>query len=341
VSHKPAPAPVEYKVDDQEILMGFYKKLMWDWMVPRIPASITPNSITIFGQAAALLAVVFAWIAVNGTPIGYLISSFLLLTYLTCDNVDGPHARRTGRSSPLGEFLDHGLDGIASGAVLVTTALVLRIDAIPMVLLCALGAAGFILVFWEQFRTGHLVIPKFSSTEGVTFLILVMLCQLALGDPAWLSFTTATVNVATIIVAIALVGYAAAMAPPIVRAGQRGVSALELLPICGLAATFAVYPIVGGSPIIPAIAAGIFGADVVCRMIVMRHEGDTGSILSPLHALLLAPVVAAIAAPAAWTVTGWSTLGLIFMSGLYSRTLYRGISGLLARAGDRAEVMSR
>lgn len=328
--------PVEYKVDDQELLLGFYKAVLWNRMVPRIPRAITPNTITIVGQIMGLLAVVFAWLAVSGHPVGYLLSALSLLTYLTFDNIDGAHARRTGRCSPLGEFLDHGLDGVASGAVLLTTGLVLRVDPIPLVLLCVLGAVGFSMVFWEQYRTGHLVIPKVSSTEGVTFLILIQLALLIFGDPATLNFSESGFNVAHAIVVIVLVGYAAALAPPIVRAAQHGVRPWELIPLALVAGSFAVYPVMGGHPIIPAVAVGMLGADVVCRMIVKRHRRQWSAITSRLHVLVVLPAIGAVAAPNAWTVNGWSALALIIVSALYSRTLFRGVSEMLARGNARA-----
>ena len=297
VERKNQGAPVEYKVDDQELLLGFYKTVLWNRMVPRIPRAISPNSITITGQIMGLLAVVFAWLAVNGNPVGYVLSALSLLTYLTFDNIDGAHARRTGRCSPLGEFLDHGLDGIASGAVLLTTGLVLRVDPIPLVLLCVLGAVGFSMVFWEQYRTGHLVIPKVSSTEGVTFLIVIELVLLAAGDPATLQFSQSGFNVAHAVIIATLVGYAAALAPPIVRAAQHGVKPWELIPLALVAGSFAAYPVMGGNAIIPAIAVGMLGADVVCRMIVKRHRRETGAIVSKLHALVVLPAIGAVAAP--------------------------------------------
>ena len=328
---KKIAVPVAYKVDDQEFLLGFYKKALWNRMVPRIPASIAPNTITIVGQLMALLAIPFAYFATTGTPVFYVVSALLLLGYLTADNVDGPHARRTGQASPLGEVLDHGLDGIASGAVLLITTLVLRVDALPMVILCTLGAVGFALVFWEQFRTGLLVIPRFSSTEGVTFLMVIELILFFAHDPATLQFSLTEFNAATAIVIITLVGYAGAMAPPIVRASQLGVRPWELIPVMLLAGSFATFPALGGQPIIPAIAVGVLGADIVCRMIVMRHQGVAGRLLSPLHLLLLGPALGAIAAPNAWTVTGWSTLTLIITVSLYARTLHHGIVEMIAR----------
>ncbi|TNF23759.1 MAG: hypothetical protein EP329_26690 [Deltaproteobacteria bacterium] len=329
--------PYEYKVDDQELLLGFYKKALWNRIVPRIPAAIAPNTITVVGQLMALLAIVAAYFGTTGTPFMYVVSMLLLLGYLTADNVDGPHARRTGQASHLGEFLDHGLDGLASGSVILIAGLILRADPLPMILLGVLGAAGFIVVFWEQFRTGLLVIPKVSSTEGVTFVMVVELILFFAHDPSWLQFSMSSFNLATAIIIATLIGYAAAMAPPIVRAGQAGTKPWELIPVFALAGSYVVFPALGGEPIIPTVAVGIFGADVVCRMIVMRHQGRAGRLLSPLHLLMLVPAIGAIAAPDAWTVTGWSSLTLIITAALYARTLQRGAVAMLAQ-GEKARA---
>ena len=44
-----------------------------------------------------MLAAVATGAAVYGYPIFYLVSAVLLLAYLTFDNIDGAHARRTKR----------------------------------------------------------------------------------------------------------------------------------------------------------------------------------------------------------------------------------------------------
>ncbi len=67
-------------------------------------------------------------------------------------------------TSALGEFLDHGLDGLASCAVLLCTAFALRVDGLALVGLVAFGSLGFGSVFWAQYRTGLLVTPRVSAT---------------------------------------------------------------------------------------------------------------------------------------------------------------------------------
>jgi len=39
--------PTAYRVEDHELLLGFYQRILWDWLVPRFPASLSPNALTI------------------------------------------------------------------------------------------------------------------------------------------------------------------------------------------------------------------------------------------------------------------------------------------------------
>ncbi len=332
-TESPKP-PTSYRVRDEELLLDFYKKLIWNRIIPRIPASITPNTLTIIGQICAVLSAVATWFAVNGQPIFYLLSCVLLLAYLTFDNIDGAHARRTKQTSVLGEFLDHGLDGLASTAVLIMTGLILRMDQSWLVLLCALGAFGFVALFWEQFRTGLLVIPRFSSTEGVTVLVVYQLVSLFAGSPDWLYFSLDTITVGTVLVFVVLVGYAGAAIPSVVRAAKVGVAAWELIPLLALMGTQLGFGALGSNAFIPAIAVGLIGADVTCRLILMRHRGEGSPFISPILWLSVLPLFVALALPTTWTATGWATLSLAVVVLSYSKNLWVGGAELLEKGRE-------
>ncbi|MFO0744306.1 MAG: CDP-alcohol phosphatidyltransferase family protein [Myxococcota bacterium] len=329
---------VTYRVEDHELLLGFYKKLCWDRLVPRIPASITPNTLTIIGQVLAVLGAVACGAATFGYPILYLVSAILFLAYLTFDNIDGPHARRTGQTSPLGEFLDHGLDGMASASLLVATAFMLQLDGMMMALLCAMAAFGFAIVFWEQFRTGLLVIPKVSTTEGVTLLALCLTAIAIAGEPTWMRFSLSDITPGTILVLAVIIGYLAACVPPIVRAWRKGVRPWELVPVVALVSVQVGFAALGATAVIPAAAAGLIGADVTCRIIVLRHRGASGPVLSPLSWLATVPLVIAAAAPNAWTPNGWAGISLAVVVLGYGTILWRGTTELLARAESTRSI---
>ena len=333
---KPSSA---YKVDDQELLLGFYKKLVWDRLVPKIPASVTPNSLTIVGQVLAVAGAVVCGVAsAFSFPILYLVSAIFFLAYLTFDNIDGPHARRTGQTSPLGEFLDHGLDGMASASLLVAAMFVLKVDGVLMALLCAVGALGFCIVFWEQFRTGLLVIPKVSTTEGVTLLAVLQLVMAVGGEPSWMRFSLDHVTAGTLMVFAMLIGYAAACAPPVFRSWKASVRPWELVPVLAVIGAQTGFAALGANAVMPAVAAGLIGADVVCRIIVLRHRGESGPVLSPMMWLTTVPLLIAVAAPTAWAANGWAGISLALVVLSYGGILYRGTNELLGRASSGRRV---
>ncbi len=315
-----------YQVDDRELLLGFYKRFLWNGLVEHIPASIAPNTITVLGQVAGVLAVVAAAAGTMGMPVFYLVSAFLWLTYMTADNIDGAHARRTGQTSPLGEFLDHGLDGLASGGVVLSAALILRMDGVWMALFLGLGALGFLVTFWEQYRTGRLIIPAMSSTEGITLLMIVETLMFALGDPTWLRFDIQAMNGATMIMLAALAGYAAAIVGPSYRVHKATGKVGELLPALAIAASAAGYVAAGASAIMPAIMVSLFGADVVGRIITLRHKGQDRPLVAPYHYLLALPLLPALALPGGWGAEAWAALSMVLSVFFYGRTLIR--SGL-------------
>jgi phosphatidylglycerophosphate synthase len=325
------PAPASYRVQDDELLLEFYKKTLWNRIVPRIPASIAPNTLTIVGQACGVLSAVATGAAVAGHPIFFLVSCFLLLAYLTFDNIDGAHARRTGQTSPLGEFLDHGLDGMASCAILIVASFVLALEQTWLVLLCTLGAFGFVALFWEQFRTGLLVIPRFSSTEGVTLLVLYQLVRFFVGSPDWLAFSYEQVTVGTVLATAVLAGYVGAAIPSVRRAAKLGVSGWELAPLAVLMSAQLAFSALGAHALVCATTVGLIGANVTCRMILLRHRGDTHPFIAPMMWLTVLPLIVPAIAPGAWTPTGWALISLAIVAIDYGKNLWLGGNELLGR----------
>lgn len=87
----------------------------WDKVESYFPYSFSPNMITITGLIFPLIMVLI--FSLNDltlskplSPIIYFLCSISLFFYQTFDAVDGKHARKTGRSSALGQVLDHGVD---------------------------------------------------------------------------------------------------------------------------------------------------------------------------------------------------------------------------------------
>src|SRR4051794_25412101 len=99
-----------YRVEDRSILLPYYQRFLVKPLLPFLPASLNPNTITHAGHLlnlAASVLLIAMW-PKRGWPL--IVAAVLLHLYVWCDNADGMHARRTNQCSPLGEFLDHGLD---------------------------------------------------------------------------------------------------------------------------------------------------------------------------------------------------------------------------------------
>ena len=109
----------------------------WNKIVQYVPKSVAPNTITIAGLIACLIAYSLitsfsefysvnhphsssSFTAVQCPPWVYFTTSFLFFCYITFDGIDGKQARRTHSASPLGEVVDHGVDGMVCTIMALT-----------------------------------------------------------------------------------------------------------------------------------------------------------------------------------------------------------------------------
>jgi CDP-diacylglycerol---glycerol-3-phosphate 3-phosphatidyltransferase len=118
-----------------------------DWFVRR---GIHPNTITAFGTACTIGAgVIFAT--------GHIRTAgwFLGLTALF-DVMDGTVARRSGKESVFGAFLDSTLDRFADGALFVGLATFYALDSVHrspwMMLVCMFGLIGAMMTSYTRAR---------------------------------------------------------------------------------------------------------------------------------------------------------------------------------------------
>jgi CDP-diacylglycerol--glycerol-3-phosphate 3-phosphatidyltransferase len=117
------------------------------WLVRR---GVHPNSITIFGTLCTVAGgVIYAsgHISAGGW--------FLGLTALF-DVLDGTVARRTGRTSTFGAFLDSTLDRVADGAVMGGLATFYALNPahknVPLMVVCLLGLIGAYMTSYIRAR---------------------------------------------------------------------------------------------------------------------------------------------------------------------------------------------
>jgi phosphatidylglycerophosphate synthase len=121
------------------------------WLVRR---GVHPNTITIFGTLCTVTGgVIYAYghISIGGW--------FLGLTALF-DVLDGTVARRTGKSSTFGAFLDSTLDRVADGAVMGGLAVFYALNPdhhnVPMMAVCLVGLIGAYMTSYIRARAESL-----------------------------------------------------------------------------------------------------------------------------------------------------------------------------------------
>lgn len=100
-----------YVVIDNSITTKLFTP-MYNFTVGFVPEYIAPNVLTISGFGCVLLSYIISLLCNNF--IGYVLMAFLTFAYMLLDAIDGKHARNTGNSSPLGEYLDHSCDNIST-----------------------------------------------------------------------------------------------------------------------------------------------------------------------------------------------------------------------------------
>lgn len=316
-----------YHVEDRSLLLGVYKRVLWDRLTVALPRRLSPNVLTIASQLMAVLAAVSCALARTETSSSKAHASVLcvlsavgFLGALTLDNIDGAHARRTGQCSKLGEFLDHGLDGVTATATLLTTGFLLHVDGPMLVVLCALGAVAFSTVFWEQFRTGILRLPKVSPTEGLTLIAAWQLAVAAFGDRPWLHFSFTQWTVGTVAVALFVLIHVLAVATPMRRAKKLGFGSAELVPLFVFAALQIGFALRGAQALVPAITVGLSAADVTSHLLMIRHQSKRGPVLPPGLYLAALPFLLELVIP---MPTLWASLSLAIVVVTYGFRVIR------------------
>jgi ethanolaminephosphotransferase len=188
----------QYKGEDRSLLYYYILSPLAAFCVNRLtPRTLAPNSITLVGLAFMVLSYLVMWYQVptllpqvNVPRWIFLYNAIAILVYQTLDNMDGKQARRTGSSSPLGLFFDHGCDAINSLFGSVNWMIAMALHPSRDSWLCwtmLFGPYGlFYIGTWEQYYTGELIMPIMNGpNEGLLGAVLMSLISWAFGPEYW------------------------------------------------------------------------------------------------------------------------------------------------------------
>lgn len=165
-------AEYQYKVEDKAITQEFLTRWLWNPIVAHLPAKIAPNTITMIGAIFVMFSGYCVWLAVmEGLRLYFVVAAVCIFIYMTCDNVDGPHARHTGQSSRLGEFLDHWFDAVDTTIFNLCIMAMLNLSEWPTIICISLIALSFFATIWEHHHTGVFHSGKFGTNESLLLMI--------------------------------------------------------------------------------------------------------------------------------------------------------------------------
>jgi phosphatidylglycerophosphate synthase len=147
---------------------------------------VTPNQLTLAGHACMWVGALPALLATPPRPLTLALVAFGAFAFNLMDTLDGLYARHTGRTSPLGELFDHGLDPISLGLAALAFGLVMELPAWLVLGSTATVAYLQFLTYLHGYRLGYVILGEIGIIEGL--LLLTALCVAAsLGAHDWLT----------------------------------------------------------------------------------------------------------------------------------------------------------
>jgi len=167
-------AEARYESRDKSILLPYFRRYLWDPMGGLVPDWFAPNTLTILGCLCALGGLWSALLIDPSHPRLYLIPAAMLFLYTTFDNMDGAHARRTGQSTPLGEFVDHWLDTLNAAFASFAVGHALGLPEWLIVSVVAAGILAMFATYWEQRVTGVIQLGRVGNLEALVLLVILL-----------------------------------------------------------------------------------------------------------------------------------------------------------------------
>lgn len=312
--------PYQYHVEEKSLTQGFLLKFVWNPIVERIPPSVTPNTITVCGGVCMLVSSIFVWLALTKSPWGFWAAGLFVFLYMMGDNIDGPHARHTGQSSKLGEFLDHWLDSINSIVVNLCVATALGLNGWLLVAMMACVALAFFTTIWEHHHTGVFHSGRLGTNEAL-LLIITLYIFLFFVNPktSWIAYQGFDkVSLASLLAYISILGCLGTIAGALWRVRQHW---HEFMPILLLLAALGTLVYEGLLPFTWA-AFGMLATNSLLVGPFLLHRLANRS--SP-YRNWLASGFALIAILSAFLVPGqvavWSTYIFYSVGGLFALAL--------------------
>ncbi len=279
-----------------------------------MPRAVPANLLTL--GSSACMWVMLALAAIASDPAGLAPWCLALMAaYVIYDHADGMHSRRTGTSSPLGEFLDHYADAFHGPITVVVMFLVAgRADSpLLVVLVWAVALAGAAIMVEERERK-ELHFGVLGPLEG---MLLGLAFFASWSHPAAAAWWHAPLSGDFTVFAAVMAGGALGSLVTVVGCVRRIGRMPAGLPVFALAgAVFCALGLWGGTAWWgPVLLLTLHGADYSGRAIASHLRGTP-----PARADVVAPVLVAVAlvagVPGVWPVAAAAVWLVVRNAGL-------------------------
>ena len=149
----------KYNGTDSSICAKLFLRRYWDYLINFFPITMAPNMITLIGFGVEVFSFIVSFFMSDmlRKPVPWwvcFLNGISVHVYQTLDNLDGRQARRTGNSSPLGQFFDHGCDAITGVLEMMKVAISFNFgNTSATFYFVFLMSIGFYFTAWEEYVT--------------------------------------------------------------------------------------------------------------------------------------------------------------------------------------------
>jgi phosphatidylglycerophosphate synthase len=336
---------LDYSVRDRSVLLPLYKKLFVEPFIRLLPRSLDPNAITHAGHVVNFVGLAFAFAAFAGkvrSGWAFVVAALCLHLYNWCDNADGAHARRTGRTSATGELLDHGLDMLNVTYIACLSAIAIGAPPLAWIALVIVVPLACSATYWEQAETGVFQLGALNQVESVFTLSALLLGAAFFGVDVYDALRVGPVSVRLVMIVFVCATSLFGIVRNLVRVARaRGrvslVPVVALLAIDGLAfASAALGAISAEAAVIVATSANVFfGVRCLATRTAKRRPRSEPALVAAVVVLLfLLPIgVAVHGVSPAVNVAVSAVTAIVFgaLAAVSARTALRAVAVLDGR----------
>ena len=201
-----------YQCRDSSLLLPYFRRYVSQQILKVIPRTCAPNLLSLLANLISFL--VFALVTgvmgpfdemARSSQLVFLLPAIGIFVYVALDNTDGLQARRIGLSSPLGDFMDHWLDGLSGFMVPLGIMVVLRVDDVLTLMVIVASVWAFWATNWDKKKSGVMKLPPLGDVEGNMVAMVIYVTTAVLGVAIWHT-QVAGVSVVDALVAIVFIG---------------------------------------------------------------------------------------------------------------------------------------